>query len=242
MIEEAYKIFASWDLALSKRVNLDRLRETNDIGATSDALLRFVAKVFNRRFDPTGPDRALLVLAKAGYPIERWRAVLLWHITRDEFLFRDFLINWLYPEWLSGTYRLTTDAIREHLKTLAQRGGVTEHAWTERTIERVVAGLLRMAVDFGLLKGSLRKEFASYHMPDEVFLYVLHTMREDQVNAGKIIPNPDWRIFLMQPADVERELLRLHQFRRLSYEVAGSLVQLSLPCSTSCEYVEQMVA
>ena len=36
-------------------------------------------------------------------------------------------------------------------------------------------------------------------------------------------------MFLMRPSDVERELLRLHQFRKLHYEVAGSLVQLSLP-------------
>ena len=41
---------------------------------------------------------------------------------------------------------------------------------------------------------------------------------------------------------VERELLRLHQFRKLEYHVAGSLVQLSLPCGTSGEYAERMVA
>ena len=98
MLEETYKVFTSWDLAASKRANLDRLKETNYIGAASEAWLRYVAKVFNRRFDPTGADRALLVLAKAAYPIDRWRAVLLWHVTRDEFLFRDFLVNWLYQE------------------------------------------------------------------------------------------------------------------------------------------------
>ena len=67
-------------------------------------------------------------------------------------------------------------------------------------------------------------------------------MREDQANAARIIQNPDWRMFLMQPADVERELLRLHQFRKLGYEAAGSLVQLDLPCTSSCEYAEKMVA
>ena len=67
-------------------------------------------------------------------------------------------------------------------------------------------------------------------------------MREDQANAAKIIQSPDWRMFLMQPADVERELLRLHQFRKLGYEAAGSLVQLDLPCTSSSEYAEKMVA
>ena len=52
----------------------------------------------------------------------------------------------------------------------------------------------------------------------------------------------DWRMFLMRPADVEHELLRLHQFRKLDYQVAGSLVQLSLPCESAVEYAERMVA
>ena len=46
----------------------------------------------------------------------------------------------------------------------------------------------------------------------------------------------------MGPADVEREILRLHQFRKLDYQAAGSLVQLSLPCKSSREYAERMVA
>ncbi len=46
----------------------------------------------------------------------------------------------------------------------------------------------------------------------------------------------------MSPSDVERELLRLHQFRKVDYQVAGSIVQLTLPCANACEYAERMVA
>jgi hypothetical protein len=49
-------------------------------------------------------------------------------------------------------------------------------------------------------------------------------------------------MFLMRSADVEHELLRLHQFKKLGYEVAGSLVELRLPCASSGEYAERMVA
>ena len=99
-----------------------------------------------------------------------------------------------------------------------------------------------MAADFGLLRGSVLKEFASYHLPERSFLYLLHAIRDEKQSPGKVIAAPDWRMFLMRPADVERELLRLHQFRKLEYEVAGSLVQLSLPCASSREYAERMVA
>jgi hypothetical protein len=49
-------------------------------------------------------------------------------------------------------------------------------------------------------------------------------------------------MFLMLPSDVERELLRLHQYRKVDYQIAGSIVQLTLPCANACEYVERMVA
>ena len=47
-------------------------------------------------------------------------------------------------------------------------------------------------------------------------------------------------MYLMEPADVERELLRLHQFRKLHYEVAGSLAQLKLPLRTTADYAREL--
>jgi hypothetical protein len=46
----------------------------------------------------------------------------------------------------------------------------------------------------------------------------------------------------MRPEDVEREILRLHQYRKLDYQVAGSLAQLRLPCRSAPEFAERMVA
>jgi hypothetical protein len=46
----------------------------------------------------------------------------------------------------------------------------------------------------------------------------------------------------MQPADVEHQLLRLHQFRTLGYHVAGSLAQLELPATSALAYAESMIA
>ncbi len=70
MIDETYAVFAAWDFARSKRDNLDRLRDENFIGANSTTWLRDVAKVLNRRFEPDGRDRALVLLAKSGCDVE----------------------------------------------------------------------------------------------------------------------------------------------------------------------------
>ena len=242
LLEETYAVFTAWDFALSKRANLDRLRAENYIGAPSTTWLLDVAKVLNRRFEPQGRDRSLVVLAQGGLDLAEWKPLVLWHMTRDEFLVRDFLQNWLFPAYGAGAFRVRTEEVEAYLGSIQSRGATTEHVWSALTTRRVAAGLLKMAADFGLLRGSAVKELASYHLPERSFLYLLHALREENPNPGRVIGAPDWRMFLMGPADVEREILRLHQFRKLDYQAAGSLVQLSLPCKSSREYAERMVA
>ena len=242
MIDETYAVFAAWDFSRSKRENLDHLRESNFIGASSASWLRDVAKVLNRRFDPGDRDRALVHLAQNRCNLEEWKPLLLWHMTRDEFLLRDFLQNWLFSAYESGVFRINPESLHPYLLGIGSHGGSTEHAWSPRTLERVAAGLLGIAVDFGLLRGTVGKEFASYHLPERSFLYLLHALHDEKLNPGKVISAPDWRMFLMRSEDVEREVLRLHQFRKLDYQVAGSLAQLSLPSANSYEYAERMVA
>ena len=242
LINESYAVLAAWDLARSKRENLDRLRHENFIGAPTSTWLRDLAKVLNRRLEPEGRDRALVMLAQSGCDVIEWKPILLWHITRDEFLLRDFLENWLFPAYDAGVSRVQSVEVQAYLRGTAKRGGVTEHAWSEATLERVAAGLLKMAVEFGLLRGKAVKTFNAYSLPERSFLYLLHVLREANPNPRNIIEAPDWRMYLMRPADVEQEILRLHQFHKLDYQVAGSLAQMKLPCATSAQYAERMVA
>jgi hypothetical protein len=241
LVEETYAVFAAWDFAQTKRENLDRLRNENFIGTSSSAWLRDVAKVLNRRFDPAGRDRALVTLAKHHCSLDEWKPLLLWHVTREEFLVRDFLQNWLFSAYDEGAFRVKPEDLFDYLRRIRERGAITEHAWTETTVKRVASGLLKIAVDFGLLRGGTVKEFRSYHLPTRSFLYLLHAIREGQQSPGKIIASPDWRMFLLRPGNVEQELLRLHQFRELEYQVAGSLRQLTLPCATAYEFTESLM-
>ena len=243
LIDETYAVFRDWDFDQTRTENLRRVREDNTIGATSIHWARDVAKVLNRRFDPAGRDRPLVDLAIAGCDREVWRPLLLFHMTRDEFLVRDFLVDWLYPQFTQGAYRLHTADVTKYLTSLSKKKGVEwSGKWTDSTTSRVASGLLRMATDFGLLTGTLHKEFASYHLPEESFIYLLHAMADVEPNARRIVDAEDWHMYLMDTADVERELLRLHQFRKVHYEVAGSVAQLKLPHGSSADYARELCA
>ncbi|HVY62313.1 MAG TPA: BrxA family protein [Planctomycetota bacterium] len=241
MIGETYSAFGQWSDDASKAENLRRLRDENPIGAKSDNWLRDVAKVLNRRFDPAGRDRPLVQLARGGCDLEVWKPILLWHMTRDEFLVRDFLLHWVYPAFESGALRPQPRELEAWVRSAGKRG-TTEHAWTEATLRRVAAGLLKMAADFGLLRATGAREFESFHLREASFLYLLHAMYDELKNPRRLLEAEDWRMYFMSARDVERELLRLHQFRKLEYHVAGSLVELRLPCRSAAEYAERMTA
>lgn len=241
LIDETYAAFEHWDVDLDKQTNLHRLKEHNTIGARSANWLRDFAFVISRRFDTDGRDRVLIELARNGCDREIWKPLLLWHMTRDEFLLRDFLIHWFYPAFREGVHRLMFEDVLPYLAILEKQGR-TSKAWTERTRREVAQSLLRICVDFGLLTGRKVKEFSSYHLPDESFIYLLHAMAEVEPNARRIVDAEDWRMYLMDTADVERELLRLHQFRKVHYEVAGSLAQLKLPHGSSADYARELCA
>ncbi|MFH0979916.1 MAG: BrxA family protein [Planctomycetota bacterium] len=242
LIPETYAAFGKWDLEKPTAANLAAMKERNTIGAKSANWLRDVVFVLQRRFDPSERDRTLVELAVGGCDIEIWKPLMLWHMTRDEFLLRDFLLNWLFPRFRDGGSRLRVDDVLPYLAALPAKGADVESAWSMNTSERVAAALLKTATDFGLLKGSMSREFAAFHLPETSFMYLLHAVMDEVQSAAKVVDSPDWRMFLMSPGDVERELLRLHQFRKVHYESAGSLVQLQLPCASAVEFARRLVA
>ena len=188
LLDETYVAFQYWGPDSSKSENLASIRASGVLPFKSSHWLRDVCWVLSRRFDPGGRDRPLVELAKAGCARDVWKPLLLWHMTRDEFLLRDFLTGWLYGHYTDGTYRIRTDDVVPYLRRLSKQPRVeVSGSWSEATTNRVASGLLRIATDFGLLEGGQLKEFASYHLPDESFLYLLHAMAEAEPNARKIL-------------------------------------------------------
>lgn len=242
LIDETYMLLASWDTGRSTEENVAAALEANTLGAASRSWLEDILRAITRRLDPSGRDRALATLARRQLALDEWKPLLLWHITRDEFLLRDFLQEFLYPAFVSGHYRLRPADVLPYLSTLAARGGVVRADWTHYTRLRVARALLKTAAAFGLLVGNAVREFASYHLPERSLLYLLHALQDDGLAGQRLLASADWRLFLVSPSDLEHELLRLHQFRKLDYNVAGSLVQLALPCATAVEYADRMLA
>ena len=239
LVEETYHAVRAWDIDATKEENLHLLRDSGTISARTESWRRDIISAISRRFDPAGRDRNLTVLAACGCSYEVWRPILLWHVTRNEFLVRDFLIRWLYPQYVEGAHRISADDLIPYLVQRRIQNKLRK-PWQPPTLRRVANGLLKTASDFELLRGTVTREFEPYHLPEQAFLYILHAMAEAEPNARRIVDSEDWRTYFLGTTDVERELLRLHQFRKVHYEAAGSLAQLALPQATSADYAREL--
>jgi hypothetical protein len=240
LTSETYEIFRLWDEAASANTNLaaisQRLFKTLGWAREVQATLR-------RRFRDIHAAAPLILLAKQGLPFEEWRScLLLWVGVRERF-FQEFVVGWLYPRFEEGVLRVRVDDARPFVTRLWREMHGHARRQSEYGEVRTTRDVLRMARDFGILSGDgPAKTFASFHLSDRCFLFWAHAIAEQQAGTARIPASPLWRLALMRSSDVERELLRLHQFRRLEYHVAGSLVQLELPCRSASEYAERMVA
>jgi hypothetical protein len=238
-VAETYAVFQQWDLEKSLDDNLQQMREENPILAPTDAWLKEMRRIFRVRFSDTERHRPLIRLTQGGMAQETWAPILLWHLCFRELLLSDFLESWLFPRKQEGLLRVRADDVREYLGALPARG-LLQKDWTPNTISRMTSGLPAYAADFGLLDGRSVKEVVPFHLPDEALLYVLHSLADETAASTRIVGDVRWRRFLLTQSELEGELLRLHQLRKLHFNVAGSLISLELPFNTLDEYADDL--
>jgi hypothetical protein len=73
-------------------------------------------------------------------------------------------------------------------------------------------------------------------------LFYAHLITDIESNSAKMPHSRLWRLAYMAPPDVHVALLRLHQFKRLNYDVAGNIVQVGLPFRNALECAERVAA
>jgi hypothetical protein len=236
-IEETFRAFRDWDLNFSADQNLKHIQSSNSIGAPSAGWLRNFLWVTHRRYRIDHGDLPLIQLAKAGWHIDDWRPLLLWHSCNSDELLRLFLAEWLFSKREEEIVAITTQSVHEFLSALTTKRLGAADAWTESTISRAASKLLKTAVEFRLLEGRKVKSFAAYRLPESSFMYLLHALMDREKSTRRVVDARDWQVFLMRPQDVEEELLRLHQFGKLRFERAGTFLELTLPCKHAEEFI-----
>jgi len=240
LVHDTYELFRGWDDAQDFDANVDRVFDGR-FGTTS--WTNEIRLTLRLRFSDSSGARPLIVLAKGGLPLDEWKHCLLLEVASRERDYWDFACSWLFVEYVSGRFRVRAEDLAEFVIASWTRSRGKSAVLTEYGAVRTARDLLRMARELGVLRGSGPvKELTSISMTDDVFLFVCHRIAEIEGTVSRVPSSQLWKAFLLDEGAVEGTLLRLHQFRKVSYQVAGSLVDLSLPCRSSLEFAERMVA
>ena len=195
-----------------------------------------VVDVLNRIFVPRfveGPIkeswRLLAPLERLDAPAFVVRPIYYWLTALAEPLAYDFCWEFLAAKRAKG---LGAIDVNEAAAWIASKGD----NWSDAVVIKVTRALLAALRDFGVLEGKVRKRIASPPLPLQSFAYIAFCLQKSGVAVRIFLSHPDWRLFMLVPADVERLLLEAHQHRLLDYHAAGSVLSLSFPASTPEEY------
>jgi hypothetical protein len=239
LVGDTMQALQGWDLEASKRANLDRLRQSNSIGAPTQAWLKKVCGAISSRFDPAGRDRPLVLAARNATGQRHWKPLLLWHLANSDRLLGDGL-SWSAQIYSAGGDLLQTEQALAWLEGTGSQDHPEVAAWSEATRKRVAGGLLKAGVDLGLLQGRGKRRFTAYYLADEPLLYVLlQTLASNRTTAAALA-DPRWLWFRLPEAELEHRLLLLHQAKVISYYRAGSVVDLKLLANSAEALVQEV--
>ena len=240
LVKETYEVFAAWDDNLTESQNLKAMLSGRFSTAGWE---REVESTLLRRFRHLEFLRPLIALAKSGMSLADWRDCLRLWIGATEQPFHDFAIAWLFAEHEKGRYQIRTEDVRAFFDKAALTRGPKAKPFSDYAKLRGARDLLRMAAELGMLSGSGPvRTFTSIPMSDDVVMFYAHMIADFEGNSSKMPGSKLWRLAFMAQPDVHLALLRLHQFRRLNYEVAGNIVQVGLPYKSALECAERVAA
>ena len=237
LVEETYRLFAHWDFNLQTDENL-----TRGLGGrqASQGWENEVMATVRRRLRDFDQIKPLIVLVQQGMPLGDWRHCLRLWVGATEEPFHLFATGWLFEERCKGRSAIRTEDLLPVVDSAAAMRQVRAAApISEHSRIRAARDVLKTASDLGMLEGGgpIRR-YATITMGDDVMVFYAQMIAELEGDPSRVATSMLWRLAYMAPQDVHLTLLHLHQFRRLDYQVAGSLTQLALPWPSALEYAK----
>ncbi|MFB6088938.1 MAG: hypothetical protein ABEK36_04130, partial [Candidatus Aenigmatarchaeota archaeon] len=94
--------------------------------------------------------------------------------------------------------------------------------------------------DFGVLKGSSKKEFADYHQPLDAFFYILYYLHDEGKDISDILESKDWKLFLLEEDEINTTLSEGSRRGYIDYETAGDITNIKLKFENLRDYVNEI--
>ena len=174
-----------------------------------------------------GAPALLLQRIKGQWPRKEVEQLLFIYTCRVHAILADFIRECYWPAYAAGKEQLSNTTARDFVTT-AIREGKTTMAWSEIMVRRVASNLTGCCADFGLLeqgKKSVRK-ILPYRIEPTVVTILAHDLHFASHGDNRVIHDPAWALFGLEPPEVMDELKRLSLRNLLIVQTAGGVVRI----------------
>lgn len=237
LVEETYRLFSGWRDDAPIAENFDNAFCNR---FPTVAWEREVRLTTSAQFKNADALRPLIVLARNGMKLSDWRDCWRLWIGATEEPFGEFVRDWLFPQRQSGRHQFQAQNVREFAVTAWGRHS-PKRPLSEYGVVRAARDLVHTAAQLGMLSGDgPLKTFSAMPLSDDVQMFYAHMIADLEGSAAKVPGSDLWRMAMIPASEAHAMLLHLHQFKRLDYQVAGSLIQLTLPYPSALAYAESL--
>jgi len=171
--------------------------------------------------------------AAGRYSPEFISMVYLLYCLRDHLTF-DFVTQWIWPRWAAGERGVFPEDLLDYLDQ-ASEAQPQIRRWSESSRRKLCTSILTALRDFGLLKGTQKKEVVKPPLPMTTAGMILRLLTGEGGRGAGVLEDPTWRLFLLSANEVAHILLRLSQQRWIRFEKAGDTVVLETPVQWSAK-------
>lgn len=224
LLDDARRVVDVWDLDEDASWNLARISEENLLAkrsrARADDVLR---RVIRPRLVEPGPH--VIAALKQLLPLPRAFAdAYYYEAARDDGLLAAFAEGPLFEWWERGQVGVDVQAVSAWLADLGESDQASR--WTPTIRTKVARGLLAALRDFGILNGTVRKEFASVSLSNAGFGYVAFRLHEAGASSRALVSSTVWRRWLLDPPRVTELFHEAERQGLWRYSAAGSAVRV----------------
>ena len=213
------------------------------LGKTAQSTRDSVWKQIRARYlgdDDGGRTLARMVVHAPDRQTER--LVLFYEFCRSNPLLSDVTTDCVYRRYAAGFGGIDKAVIQTYFDSIADAHPELV-SWSPQTREKVISNILTILRDFGLLRGTQRKEFARLYVPLPAFVYILYRLAADGVRTPhRVLEAEDWRLLFLEQDDVLVLLDEATAAGHCTFKHQGDVYTLELHYPSLEAYVEALAA
>jgi len=241
MVEETRILLELWDVGMgSAWLNHAALKSGRFPGMSARRVRNFVAECFAPRYlvDNGAPAQLLKSLDRFLSSREREQLMFLFTCRANQIL-ADFVREVYWRAYASGRDSLDNDAARAFV-TRANHDGKTTTPWSANTIQDVAGRLTGCCADFGLLERGVRRvrRILPYRIEPRGVAILAHDLHFAGLGDNRLLGDPDWELFGLDPSDVSNELKRLALKGAIIVQTAGGVTHIGWQYKTIDEVID----